>query len=143
MGSEARYWATIAESNGGPYNEAAMKLSYRNTGMEKAAEHSGAVLNYDPASVELTYPAGKIRRDFEVIHPIAQADIIVNMGKLKKVITKPEKAVHIIERMYKDIKATNEKTKTSDAKIAALQTDSIKASDDALAYKEALKNKNN
>jgi len=74
---------------------------------------------------------------------IRKAKILLNMGKLKKVITKPEKAVHIIERMYKDIKATNEKTKTSDAKIAALQTDSIKASDDALAYKEALKNKNN
>lgn len=74
---------------------------------------------------------------------IRKAKILLNMGKLKKVITKPEKAVHIIERMYKDIKATNEKTKMSDSKIAALQTDSIKASDEALAYKEALKNKNN
>ncbi|MBO5009506.1 MAG: hypothetical protein J6D20_02230 [Clostridia bacterium] len=74
---------------------------------------------------------------------IRKAKILLNMGKLKKVITKPEKAVHIIERMYKDIKATNEKTKISDAKIAAVQTDSIKASDDALAYKEALNNKNN
>ncbi len=74
---------------------------------------------------------------------IRKVKILLNMGKLKKVITKPEKAVHIIERMYKDIKTTNEKTKVSDAKIAAMQTDSIKASDDALAYKEALKNKNN
>lgn len=74
---------------------------------------------------------------------IRKAKILLNIGKLKKVITKPEKAVHIIKRMYKDIKATNEKTKTSDKKLASMQTDSIKASDDALAYKEALKNKNN
>jgi len=74
---------TIAESNGGPYNEAAMKLSYRNTGMEKAAENAGAALNFDPASVEMAYPAGKNCRMFDIIRPIAEADIIINMGKLK------------------------------------------------------------
>ena len=57
-------------------------------------------------------------------------------------ITKPEKAVKILERMYKDIKATNEKTKASDKKLAGMKTDSLNASDEALAYKESLANKN-
>ncbi len=73
---------------------------------------------------------------------IRKAKILLNLGKLKKVITKPEKAVKILERMYKDIKATNEKTKASDKKLAGMKTDSLNASDEALAYKESLANKN-
>lgn len=74
---------TIAESGGGPYTEATMKNAYRITGTADAARRGGAELNFDPSSVPASYPDGKQSCTFELLRPVADADIIVNIAKLK------------------------------------------------------------
>ena len=73
----------IAESPGGPYTAAIMKHNYRVNGMDVAAERSGAELNYDMGFRTLPSPKGRTSKNFNVINPIADADVIFNVCKLK------------------------------------------------------------
>lgn len=73
----------IAESPGGPYTAAVMKHNYRINGIDGAAERSGAELNYDMSYRTLPSPKGRTSKNFCVITPIAEADVIVNVCKLK------------------------------------------------------------
>ncbi|MBQ7032999.1 MAG: DUF362 domain-containing protein [Clostridia bacterium] len=66
---------TIADSPGGLYHPKLLERLYETTGMKTAAQNSGAVLNLDTSSV----PLG----DFTVIKPLAEADLIVSIGRLK------------------------------------------------------------
>lgn len=72
---------------------------------------------------------------------IGKAKALLNIGKLKKVLSEPDKAILILKRMQADIKDICERTKTVDAKIAELSTSSTVVSDDALAYKAELMRK--
>lgn len=74
---------TIAESPGGPYTESSLKTVYKICGIEEVALKLGANLNYDTSSKQVSYPSGKISRLFSVITPISDADIIINICKLK------------------------------------------------------------
>ncbi len=66
---------TIADSPGGLYHAKLLERLYETTGMTEAAKNSGAALNLDTKSV----PLG----DFTVIKPLAEADLIVSVGRLK------------------------------------------------------------
>lgn len=72
---------------------------------------------------------------------IGKAKALLNIAKLKKVLSEPDKAVIILKRMQADIKDICERTKTVDAKIAELSTSSTVVSEDALAYKAELMRK--
>ena len=74
---------TVAESPGGPYQPALLKNHYVTTGIAGAAERAGAELNYDISSVQLAAPDAKQSKMFEVIKPIAEAEVIVSLSKLK------------------------------------------------------------
>lgn len=74
---------TIAESPGGPYNSAALSLIYKSTGMTAVAEKCGVTLNYDTSAENISNPEGKVCKVFNIITPIKNADIIVNVCKLK------------------------------------------------------------
>ncbi len=71
----------IAESPGGLYNAAHMKAVYEGCGITKAAQ--GAELNEDYGYGEVKAPKGKKSRVFEVIDPIRNAEVIVNLCKMK------------------------------------------------------------
>lgn len=73
----------IAESPGGPYSEAALRSIYRGCGIEEAAERSGIALNYDTSWRQSDYPEGIASKTFHIISPILDADVIVNLCKLK------------------------------------------------------------
>ncbi|MGM9681634.1 MAG: DUF362 domain-containing protein [Eubacteriales bacterium] len=73
----------LAESPGGIYTENALRAAYRVCGMEKAAEDAGIGLNYDTSWRELDAPDGVKSKLFHIITPIADADVIVNLCKLK------------------------------------------------------------
>ncbi|MBR6725998.1 MAG: DUF362 domain-containing protein [Clostridia bacterium] len=73
----------IAESPGGLYTEAVLKNLYRVTGTAKAAERAGGALNYDLSYRSFEAPKGEASRYFEVIAPILDCDIIVDICKLK------------------------------------------------------------
>lgn len=73
----------IAESPGGPYSESALRSIYRVCGTEGAAERAGIGLNFDTASRMTDFPDGIASKNFHIIAPILDADIIVNLCKLK------------------------------------------------------------
>lgn len=79
---EAGASVTIADSPGGPYNEGSMARVYKQCGMEAAARAAGAALNRDFSSRKRRYK-GEVLRQFDVIAPIAEADVIINIAKMK------------------------------------------------------------
>lgn len=81
--TEAGGSALIAESPGGPYTEALLGLSYRVSGITAAAERSGAQLNTDTSFGSFYAPEAVTSHYFDVITPILEADIIINLPKLK------------------------------------------------------------
>ena len=75
----------IVDSPGGGYKYDAKSLdkTYRASGMDRAAEESGAAVNQDFSHQEVSFPQGRMIKRFEVISPIATADAVINLCKLK------------------------------------------------------------
>ncbi|MBQ2698003.1 MAG: DUF362 domain-containing protein [Clostridia bacterium] len=80
---EAGGQVTIADSPGGPYTPELLRRSYRVTGLEQAAECSGAALNFDVGSRTVEAPDGVVCREFEIIEPWFEADLVLSVCKLK------------------------------------------------------------
>ena len=74
---------TIAESPGGPYNQVSLNMIYKSTGMTSVSEKTGVPLNFDTSAVNVSNPSGHVCKVFNIISPIVNADIIINMCKLK------------------------------------------------------------
>ena len=87
----------VAESPGGSYTEAALRANYRVSGTEAAVEGHRARLNYDVTARTVSVPEGKVCKQFEIITPIADADVIFNLSKLKS---------HSLTRMSGAVKNT-------------------------------------
>lgn len=73
----------IAESSGGPYTAKSLEASYNACGIRSVAEKYGAKLNFDTSFAELEAPGGRLVKSFNVITPIADADVIISLPKLK------------------------------------------------------------
>ena len=73
----------LAESPGGPYNSIALEGIYSASGMKQAAENAGFALNRDFSSKIFSAPEGVKVKEFNVIAPIHDAELIVNVCKLK------------------------------------------------------------
>jgi len=87
----------IAESMGGPYTEAVLRGVYAVCGMEEAVKGHSARLNFDVSSRPVTAPDSVICKSFDIITPIADADVVINLCKLKS---------HSLTRMSGAIKNT-------------------------------------
>ena len=74
---------TIADSPGGLYNHAALSGIYQATGMQAAAEEEGVCLNDDFTSVQVEIIGALKSFVFPVIRPAAEADLVINICKLK------------------------------------------------------------
>ena len=72
---------------------------------------------------------------------IGKAKALLNIGKLRKVLSEPDKALLVLKRMQADIKEVYDRTQTMDAKLSELNTPSATVSQDALAYKAELMRK--
>ena len=75
--------AVIADSPGGPYTKAALKSIYVGTGMTEIAEREGAALNFDIGTEPMKSNAGHMVSSFDIINPIAHADIVISVAKIK------------------------------------------------------------
>ena len=73
----------IAESPGGIYNRQRLEGIYRTCGIAEVAERHGVTLNYDTDAVYVPFPEGKSVKTFHVIRPIAEADVVIDLCKLK------------------------------------------------------------
>jgi len=73
----------IAESPGAPFTEMALKSVYRACETDKAAAEAGIPLNLETKSRSVRFPEGKMCREFQIIESVAEADVVVNLCKLK------------------------------------------------------------
>ena len=73
---------TLADSPGGPYTKALLSAVYAGCGMAEVAEREGISLNYD-TTYEERHSGGKRAASFSIIKPVAQAELLVNLCKLK------------------------------------------------------------
>jgi uncharacterized protein (DUF362 family)/ferredoxin len=73
----------IAESPGGPYSATMLRVSYRKNQMTWAAEVSSAELNEDVSTAQVAHPEAKVLHRLDLIQPALDADVIINLPKLK------------------------------------------------------------
>ena len=73
----------IAESPGGLYTPQTLTATYKGCGLYDVAQKYGVKLNLDVSSRPLEAPLGKTSKMFDIITPIIDADVIVNLAKLK------------------------------------------------------------
>ena len=73
----------VADSAGSPYNKNTMNANYNVTGMTKASEVYGFELNQNFDSFEVNFEDGKVAKTFEILDILTQADVIINVCKLK------------------------------------------------------------
>lgn len=81
--SEMNCTPVIAESPGGVYSAARLEGMYRVCGLDAPAEKYGATLNYDTGSRQIGFDGGRIVKSFDIITPVADADVIIDVCKLK------------------------------------------------------------
>lgn len=83
IAEEAGGIVTIAESPGGPYNRTMLNAVYGACGMNTAVEGTKAQLNYDTEFTEVEHKDGHTIKRIPIINPILEADVIINLPKLK------------------------------------------------------------
>jgi uncharacterized protein (DUF362 family)/Pyruvate/2-oxoacid:ferredoxin oxidoreductase delta subunit len=80
---EAGATPVIIDSPGGPYGKAVLRTVYRVSGMHEAAEQTGALLNLDTSVTEIVAPHSRQLPRLQVLKPLIDADLIINLPKLK------------------------------------------------------------
>lgn len=73
----------IAESPGGVYSAQRLEGFYRVCGMYDAVRGLKAVLNTDTSAENVNFPEGVAVKSFNIISPVAKADVIFDICKLK------------------------------------------------------------
>lgn len=74
---------TIGDSPGGPFNELRLKNIYKKTGFFNIAEEENVNLNYNTDYSQVSFQDGFLIKSFEIADFIKNADVVINMPKLK------------------------------------------------------------
>lgn len=74
---------TVAECSGGPNTEGLMKGIYRETGIEAVCQKYDIPIHYKMNAVEISPPDPIICRRLEVLDIFTEADVFINLGKMK------------------------------------------------------------
>ena len=81
---EAGGTPVICDSPGGAlHKEAVLRSLYEKTGMAAAAAAAGAELSMDSSTRTVSLPDGKVLRQAEIITPVAEADGVIDLCKMK------------------------------------------------------------
>ena len=80
---EAGATPVIVESPGGPYSQLLLRNNYRRTEMNWVVEVTGAELNLDVTSTQVSHPEGKVLHRLDIVRPLLDADVVINLPKLK------------------------------------------------------------
>jgi uncharacterized protein (DUF362 family)/Pyruvate/2-oxoacid:ferredoxin oxidoreductase delta subunit len=73
----------IADSPGGPFNAKLLKRAYQKSGLYEMATEENIKLNYNTNSKRQEYKEGKINKSFQLASYLEEADLIINLPKLK------------------------------------------------------------
>ncbi len=79
---ECNSTVVVGDSSGGAYTKSFMNTVYRATKMDYACNESGATLNYDFDYSHIAIN-GKILPSLDIINAFIDADVVINVGKLK------------------------------------------------------------
>lgn len=74
---------TIGDTPAGTYNEKVLERLYSTCQIDKVAKETGATLNFDLSDTMVDFPHGKAMKKCLVITPAIEADLIINIAKLK------------------------------------------------------------
>lgn len=81
---EAGGTPVICDSPGGAlHKEAVLRSLYEKTGMAAVAAAAGAALSMDSSTRTVSLPEGKVLRQAEIITPVAEADGVIDLCKMK------------------------------------------------------------
>ena len=81
---EAGGTPVICDSPGGAlHKEAVLRSLYEKTGMAAAAAAAGAELSMDSSTRSVSLPEGRVLRQAEIITPVAEADGVIDLCKMK------------------------------------------------------------
>lgn len=81
---EAGGTPVICDSPGGAlHKEAVLRNLYEKTGMAAAAAAAGAELSMDSSTRTVSLPEGRVLRQAEIITPVAEADGVIDLCKMK------------------------------------------------------------
>lgn len=87
----------IGDSPAGIFNKSYLRTVYKMTGMEKVAYDTGADLNYDTRTQEVSYPQGRQIKHLHLVKTLWEADRIITIPKLKThLFTKITGAVKVL-----------------------------------------------
>lgn len=75
--------AIIADSPGGLFNPYILRQLYDVTGMAAVARETGALLNYDLVTVQVSCPEARAAPTLDALRVAVEADAIINIPKLK------------------------------------------------------------
>lgn len=73
----------IGDSPGGPFKKTLLKRYYKKSGFLDLAEPGKIELNYDLSWEQKSVPQGKVSKSFRICEFVNQADVIINLPKLK------------------------------------------------------------
>ena len=73
----------FAESPGGIFTSSTIKSAYSVAHLDKVAKETGAILNFDTDAVTVEAPSGVQSKVFHILKSINDADVIINLAKLK------------------------------------------------------------
>jgi uncharacterized protein (DUF362 family)/NAD-dependent dihydropyrimidine dehydrogenase PreA subunit len=73
----------IADSPGGPFSRGMLESAYKKSGMSSVAQETGARLNYDTNSKQVSNPEGKIVKTLDIISLLDEVDVVITIPKLK------------------------------------------------------------
>ena len=73
----------IADSPGGPYTKSHLEAIYKACGLNNVADEYNVLLNSSVEWREIAHEKGKVCRGFSIIEPVYEADLIINLARLK------------------------------------------------------------
>ncbi len=74
---------TVLDSTGVPHSRVVLKLLYEKSGMSAALSPLGDLLSWDVSTAVRECPDGKVVDRFTLLGPVARADFVVSVGKVK------------------------------------------------------------
>ncbi len=80
---EAGATPVIADSPGGPFTPMLLRRLYDKSGLRQVAGETGAELNFNTGTTRVPNPAGGLLHLIDVISAVAEADVVINLPKLK------------------------------------------------------------
>jgi len=73
----------IGDSPGGPFTHGMLESAYKKSGMSGVAQETGAILNYNTESKQVSNPNGRLVKKLDIISLLDEVDVVISLPKLK------------------------------------------------------------